>query len=95
MFVSITRVSGSGKSTLVNNILFGDLKRKLEGSYNEKRGEHDSLEGWQNIEAIEMIDQNPIGKTSRSNPVTYIKAFDIIRETFTESPESKRKNLYS
>lgn len=95
MFVSVTGVSGSGKSTLINNILFGDLKRKLEGSYNEKIGEHDSLEGWENIDAVEMIDQNPIGKTSRSNPVTYIKAFDIIRETFAESHESKRKNFYS
>ena len=95
MFVCITGVSGSGKSTLINNILYGDIKRKLEGSYNEKIGEHDSLEGWQSIEAIEMIDQNPIGKTSRSNPVTYIKAFDIIRDTFAESHDSKKKNLYS
>ncbi len=95
MFVCVTGVSGSGKSTLVNNILFGDLKRKLEGSYNEKIGDHDSLEGAEHIDSIEMIDQNPIGKTSRSNPVTYIKAFDIIRETFAESPEARRKNLYA
>lgn len=95
MFVCITGVSGSGKSTLINNILFGDMKRKLEGSYNEKIGAHDSLEGWEKVDAIEMIDQNPIGKTSRSNPVTYIKAFDIIRETFAESPEARKKNLYS
>lgn len=95
MFVCVTGVSGSGKSTLINNILYGDMKRKLEGSYNEKIGEHDSLEGWEKIDAIEMIDQNPIGKTSRSNPVTYIKAFDIIRETFADSPEARKKNLYS
>lgn len=95
MFVCVTGVSGSGKSTLVNNILYGDLKRKLEGSYNEKIGEHDSLEGHENIDSVEMIDQNPIGKTPRSNPVTYIKAFDIIRETFADTPESKKKNLYS
>ncbi len=95
MFVCVTGVSGSGKSTLVNNILYGDLKRKLEGSYNEKIGEHDSLEGSENIDAIEMIDQNPIGQTPRSNPVTYIKAFDVISETFADSPEAKRKNLYS
>lgn len=94
-FVCVTGVSGSGKSTLVNNILYGDLKRKLEGAYNEKIGEHDSLEGAESIDSIEMVDQNPIGKTSRSNPVTYIKAFDIIRETFADSPEAKRKNLYS
>ncbi|MEO8664125.1 MAG: excinuclease ABC subunit UvrA [Ignavibacteria bacterium] len=95
MFVCVTGVSGSGKSTLVNNILYGDLKRKLEGSYNEKIGDHDNLEGAENIDSIEMIDQNPIGKTSRSNPVTYIKAFDIIRDAFAESPEARRKNLYA
>ncbi|MDQ3022372.1 MAG: excinuclease ABC subunit UvrA [Bacteroidota bacterium] len=95
IFVCITGVSGSGKSTLVNNILYGDLKRKLEGSYNEKIGEHDSLEGHHNVDAVEMIDQNPIGKTPRSNPVTYIKAFDNIREAFADTSESKRKNLYS
>ena len=62
---------------------------------NEKIGDHDSLEGAESIDAIEMIDQNPIGKTSRSNPVTYIKAFDIIRESFAESPEARKRNLYS
>lgn len=95
MFVCVTGVSGSGKSTLVNNILYGDLKRKIDGAYNEKIGEHDSLEGSEQIDSIEMIDQDPIGKTSRSNPVTYIKAFDIIRETFADSQEARRKNLYS
>lgn len=95
MFVCVTGVSGSGKSTLVNSILYGDLKRKLEGSYNEKIGEHDNLEGYENIDSIEMIDQDPIGKTPRSNPVTYIKAFDIIRETFAETAAAKRRNLYS
>ncbi|MEO6693569.1 MAG: excinuclease ABC subunit UvrA [Ignavibacteria bacterium] len=95
MHVCVTGVSGSGKSTLINNILYGNLKRKLEGSYNEKIGEHDAVEGHENIDSIEMVNQNPIGKTPRSNPVTYIKAFDVIRETFAESPESKKRNLYS
>ncbi len=95
MFVCVTGVSGSGKSTLVNNILYGDLKRKLEGSYNQRIGEHDALTGYDNIDSVEMIDQNPIGKTPRSNPVTYIKAFDIIRDTFANIPESKKRNLYS
>jgi excinuclease ABC subunit A len=94
-FVCITGVSGSGKSTLVNNILYGDLKRKLEGSYNEKIGDHDSLSGAEHLDSVEMIDQNPIGKTSRSNPVTYIKAFDIIRETFASSHEARKRNLFS
>lgn len=95
MFTCITGVSGSGKSTLVNNILYAVLKRKIEGIYNDKIGEHDSVEGIENIDAVEMVDQNPIGKTSRSNPVTYIKAFDIIRETFADSPAAKRNSLYS
>jgi excinuclease ABC subunit A len=88
-------VSGSGKSTLINNILYGDLKRKIEGAYNERIGDHDSIEGYESIISVEMVDQNPIGKTPRSNPVTYIKAFDIIRETFADSPEAKKKGLYS
>ncbi|MBS1517217.1 MAG: excinuclease ABC subunit UvrA [Bacteroidetes bacterium] len=95
MFVCVTGVSGSGKSTLINNILFGDLKRKIDGAYSEKLGEHDSLTGHKHINSVEMVDQNPIGKTSRSNPVTYIKAFDLIREAFAGTPESKRKNFYS
>jgi len=95
MLVCVTGVSGSGKSTLINNILYGDLKRKLEGSYNERIGEHDSVEGFEYIDSIEMVNQNPIGKTPRSNPVTYIKAFDVIRETFSESPEARKRNLHS
>lgn len=95
MFVCVTGVSGSGKSTLVNNILYGDLKRKLEGSYNHRIGEHDALTGYEYLDSVEMIDQNPIGKTPRSNPVTYIKAFDIIRDTFASVSESKKRNLYS
>ena len=95
MFVCVTGVSGSGKSTLVNNILYGDLKRKLEGSYNHRIGEHDALTGYEYLDSVEMIDQNPIGKTPRSNPVTYIKAFDIIRDTFAGVSESKKRNLYS
>ncbi|HAY34639.1 MAG TPA: excinuclease ABC subunit A [Bacteroidetes bacterium] len=95
MFVCVTGVSGSGKSTLINNILFGDLKRKIEGSYNEKIGDHDSVTGHKYLNALEMIDQNPIGKTSRSNPVTYIKAFDPIREAFAGTTQAMKKNLYS
>lgn len=95
MFVCITGVSGSGKSTLINRILYGVLKRKLEGSYSDKIGEHDSVTGYETIDTVEMIDQNPIGKTPRSNPVTYIKAFDVIREAFAGTPEAKKRNLYS
>lgn len=93
--VCISGVSGSGKSTLINNILYGVLKRKLEGSYNNRIGEHDSVTGHENIDSVEMIDQNPIGKTPRSNPVTYIKAFDVIRDAFAAIAESRKRNLYS
>jgi len=93
MFVCITGVSGSGKSTLINDILYGGLKKKLEGSYNEKIGDHDHLYGSEHIDAVEMVDQSPIGKTSRSNPVTYIKVFDVIRDTFAKTTQAERKNL--
>lgn len=94
MFVCVTGVSGSGKSTLINNILYAELKRQIEGSYSEKIGEHDSLTGADGIDAVEMIDQNPIGRTPRSNPVTYIKAFDSIREAFADTAEARRRVLY-
>lgn len=95
MFTCITGVSGSGKSTLVNDILYGALKKKLEGSYNEKIGEHDSIEGFKNISAVEIVDQSPIGRTPRSNPVTYIKAFDVIRDTLAATPQARKRNLSS
>ena len=93
MFACITGVSGSGKSTLVNDILYGALKKKLEGSYNEKIGQHDELVGHKKIDAVEIVDQTPIGRTLRSNPVTYIKAFDVIREQFANTSAAKRKNF--
>ena len=92
VFTCITGVSGSGKSTLVNDILYSGIKRKLVGYYQIKIGEHDAIEGIKNIDSVEMVDQSPIGKTSRSNPITYIKAFDAIREAFTSTNEAKRKN---
>jgi excinuclease ABC subunit A len=95
IFTCVTGVSGSGKSTLINNILYSDLKRIFEGSYSEKIGEHDSVDGTEHIDGVEMVDQNPIGRTPRSNPITYIKAFDAIREAFSDSPEARRKNLYA
>lgn len=94
-FVAITGVSGSGKSTLVNNILYGGVKKKLEGYYNEKIGEYDSIEGIQNVDAIEIVDQSPIGRTSRSNPITYIKGFDVIRELFASTPAAKKHGMNS
>ncbi len=85
----ITGVSGSGKSTLVKKILFPAIQKKLEG-VGEKPGQFTELAGnFSNIKHIEYVDQNPIGRSSRSNPVTYIKAYDDIRELFSKQNVSK------
>ena len=87
-FVCVTGVSGSGKSTLIHSILYrGALLLKDQES--PKPGEHKSIEGTEWIDAVEMIDQSPIGKTPRSNPCTYIKAFDLIREIFSKTQAAK------
>ncbi|MGK2864531.1 MAG: excinuclease ABC subunit UvrA [Chitinophagaceae bacterium] len=89
----ISGVSGSGKTTLVKQILYPAL-RKIKGEAGEKFGFHKSISGdIDNIAQIEMIDQNPIGKSSRSNPVTYIKAFDEIRELYARQPLSKMRGF--
>ena len=76
----VTGVSGSGKTTLVKQILYPALKRQLGQSYPIAPGMHDELTGsLKRITQIEMVNQNPIGKSSRSNPVTYVKAYDTIR----------------
>jgi len=81
-FTAVTGVSGSGKSTLVKKILYPAVLRKLSG-YGEKPGQFSELQGdFNNIKSIEFIDQNPIGRSSRSNPVTYIKAYDDIRNLY-------------
>ncbi len=85
----ITGVSGSGKSTLVKKILFPALQKKLEG-IGEKAGQFTELRGsFSHIKHIEYVDQNPIGRSSRSNPVTYIKAYDDIRELYAKEKLSK------
>lgn len=94
-FVCITGVSGSGKSTLVHSLLFPAAKKHLEGYYPNKPGEYDKISGLDNIDYIEMIDQNSIGRTSRSNPVTYIKAFDEIRDLFSRTSIAQRKHFSS
>ena len=89
MLTVITGVSGSGKSTLVKDIATPALQREL-GIYGNKIGDFESLEGdIKKVEAIEFIDQNPIGKSSRSNPVTYTKAYDDIRLLFSRTKLSK------
>ena len=82
VFTAVTGVSGSGKSTLVKKILYPALLREI-GGYGEKPGQFNKINGdFSNIKSVEFIDQNPIGRSSRSNPVTYIKAYDDIRNLF-------------
>ena len=94
-FTVVTGVSGSGKSSLVKGILYPALKRHLD-EVAELPGEYMSLEGdWQQISHVEFVDQNPIGKSSRSNPVTYVKAYDAIRQLYAEQPLSKQMGFTS
>lgn len=91
MLTVVTGVSGSGKTTLVKRILHPALKRELEG-VGERPGEHTALEGdIKRIKAVELVDQNPIGRSSRSNPVTYVKAWDDVRTLFSETPVAKAR----
>lgn len=86
----VTGVSGSGKSTLVKGILYPALKRHLN-EVADQPGEYISLEGdWKHIEHVEFVDQNPIGKSTRSNAATYVKAYDAIRQLFANQPLAKQ-----
>ena len=89
-FVCITGASGSGKSSLVNDIIAESLLRDLMGGKGQP-GEHDRIEGVDQLDKLIVIDQSPIGRTPRSNPATYIKLFDDIRNLYTQLPESKRR----
>ncbi|MDO7136680.1 excinuclease ABC subunit UvrA [Algibacter lectus] len=92
MLTVVTGVSGSGKSTLVKKILHPALQKKLT-DFGDKPGQFSSLEGnFANIKQIEFVDQNPIGRSSRSNPVTYIKAYDDIRALFSKQKLSVIRN---
>ncbi|SDL85629.1 excinuclease ABC subunit UvrA [Kriegella aquimaris] len=89
MLTVVTGVSGSGKSTLVKKLLYPIILKKV-GGYGEKAGQYTSVEGkYQSIKHVEFVDQNPIGRSSRSNPVTYIKAYDDIRNLFASQKLSK------
>ena len=86
----VTGVSGSGKSSLVKGILYPALKRRM-GDVCDAPGEYIGLEGdYQSIKHIEFVDQNPIGKSTRSNPATYVKAYDAIRDLFADQPLAKQ-----
>ncbi|MFN4306480.1 excinuclease ABC subunit UvrA [Sulfurihydrogenibium azorense] len=90
VFVAITGVSGSGKSTLIYDILWQAAKNRFYET-NEEVGLHDKIEGWEHIDKVINVDQSPIGRTPRSNPATYTKVFDYIRELFASTIEAKAR----
>ena len=93
VFTCVTGVSGSGKSTLVKNLLYPAILKET-GGYGAKIGQLTEVSGkFENIKNVEFIDQNPIGRSSRSNPVTYVKAYDAIRSLFADLPLAKARNL--
>ncbi|MES3516599.1 MAG: excinuclease ABC subunit UvrA, partial [Natronomonas sp.] len=89
-FTAVTGVSGSGKSTLLHEILYKGLVRRMNDT-DVNPGDHDDIEGIEEIETVRLIDQSPIGRTPRSNPATYTGVFDHIRELFAETKLSKRR----
>jgi excinuclease ABC subunit A len=87
----VTGVSGSGKSTLIKKILYPAIGR-MNGSVGETPGRYDKLEGdISRITQVEFVDQNPIGKSSRSNPISYVKAYDLIRQLYADQPLAKQR----
>ncbi|MGA8727946.1 MAG: excinuclease ABC subunit UvrA [Terracidiphilus sp.] len=94
MLVAITGVSGSGKSTLVHQVLYRAIARALgQTDGGDPTGSFTSLSGAERLNDVVLVDQTPIGRTPRSNPITYIKGFDLVRELFAAQPEAKRLSL--
>jgi excinuclease ABC subunit A len=89
-FVVITGVSGSGKSTLIHDVLYAGIAKGF-GMAPSRVGDYDEISGMQFIDDIEIVDQSPIGKTPRSNPISYIKAFEQIRELFASTPQARAR----
>lgn len=94
IFTVVTGVSGSGKSSLVKKVLYPAMKKRIGGHVSEQSGKFNSLEGHLNrIDAVEFIDQNPIGRSSRSNPVTFTKAFDDIRTLYSQQALARQRGM--
>ncbi len=92
LLTCVTGVSGSGKSTLVHDVLYAAIKR-AKGSWNKKVGAHEGLDGLEFLNDVVLVDQAPIGRTPRSNPVTYLKAFDPIRALFASTKDGQARGL--
>ncbi len=98
---AVTGVSGSGKSTLVHDVIYRQLEAKLRGEHSAKShlgepvGNVASLTGWESLRDVLLVDQSPIGRSPRSNPVTYIRAFDEIRELFAAQPLARQRKYTS
>jgi excinuclease ABC subunit A len=90
--VCVTGVSGSGKSTLIQDTLYRALSRAFKSEF-EMPGKHRRLSGLEHVKGVRLIDQEPIGKSPRSNPITYVKAFDAVRKVFAGLPDAKRQKL--
>jgi excinuclease ABC subunit A len=88
--VVITGVSGSGKSTFVHDVLYGGVAKTL-GENPDKIGKYDSIDGVRGIDFVEIVDQSPIGKSPRSNPISYVKGFEHIRELFASTPQARSR----
>ena len=92
LFVCVTGVSGSGKSTLVHEILSAGLQ-KLKGGFDGSVGKHAAIQGGENVSHVEMVDQSPIGRSPRSNPITYLKIFDLIRDLLAGTQAARMRGF--
>jgi len=90
-FTAITGVSGSGKSTLMHDVLYKGLAREMNDNTSVDPGDHDAIEGLDNIETVRLIDQSPIGRTPRSNPATYTNVFDYVRDLFAQTDTANQR----
>ena len=88
--VAVSGVSGSGKSTLVRDVLYNSFARRVKGAVQLEVGEHDGIDGLENVADVLLVDQSPLGRSARSNPVTYMKAWDEIRQVFARAAARRR-----